>query len=206
MSASRLACGGTVLLAMLSAMLVIGCSTSPPAQFFTLTPAAAGGEPVVSTAFAQSIAVGPVSVPEAVNRPQFVVRDGPNRVVVLESHRWAEPLRSGIAEAVAGDLSRALGGARVTPMTQSAAGTAQLDVSLDVQRFDLLVGEAAIIEVVWTIKTRNGSAAAITGRSEARESAQTSGDAYDALAAAQVRALAAVSRDIAERLVQAAPK
>ena len=91
-----------------------------------------------------SIAVGPVSVPEAVNRPQFVVRDGPNRVVVLESQRWAEPLRDGIAESVAGYLSRDLGGARVTPMTQSAANTAQLDVSLDVQRFDMIVGEAAV--------------------------------------------------------------
>ena len=89
-------------------------------------------------------------------------------------------------------------------MTQSAANTAQLDVALDVQRFDMIVGEAAVLEVVWTIKTRNGSAPPISGRSEVRESAQTSGDAYDALVAAQVRALATVSREIAQRLVQSA--
>jgi uncharacterized protein len=200
MSVSRPACGGAILLvALLSA-----CSSSPPAQFYTLIPAAAGGEAIASTPFPKSIAVGPVSIPEAVNRPQFVVRDGPNRVVVLESQRWAEPLMSGIAESVAAYLSRDLGGARVTPMTQSAANTAQLDVSLDVQRFDLLVGEAAIIEVVWTIKARNGGAAAITGRSDAREPAEASGNAYDALVAAQVRALATVSREIAQRLTQSA--
>lgn len=201
MTASRLARGVVVLLVT----LVAGCATSPPAQFFTLTPAASGaGESLVSSPFARSIAVGPVSVPESVNRPQFVVREGQNQVIVLELQRWAEPLRDGIAESVAGYLSRALGGARVTPMTQSAANTAQLDVALDVQRFDLIVGEAAVLEVVWTIKTRNGSAAPISGRSEARESAQRSGDAYAALVAAQVRALATVSREIAQRLVQSA--
>jgi hypothetical protein len=133
---------------------------------------------LVSAPFARPIAVGPVSVPEAVNRPQFVVRDGPNRLVVLESQRWAEPLRDGIAESVAGCLSRDLGGARVTPMTQSAASTAQLDVSLDVQRFDMIVGDAAVIEVVWTIKARCSGSAPITGRSEARIGAGT-GDPYE---------------------------
>jgi uncharacterized protein len=201
MMVSRLARGRLILLAA----LVPACSTSPPAQFFTLTPEAYGtAESIVSTPFAHSIAVGPVSVPEVVNRPQFVVRDGPNRVVVLESRRWAEPLKSGIAESVAGYLSRELDGARVTPMTQSAANTAQFDVSLDVQRFDLIVGEAAAIEVVWTIKARSGDAAPISGRSNVREPAQTSGDPYDALVAAQVRALATVSREIAQRLSQSA--
>ena len=201
MTVSRIARGEMILLAG----LLSACATSPPAQFYTLTPEAYGAaESIVSTPFAHSIAVGPVSVPEVVNRPQFVVRDGPNRVVVLESHRWAEPLKSGIAESVAGYLSRDLDGARVTPMTQSAANTAQFDVSLDVQRFDLTVGDAAAIEVVWTIKARNGGSAPITGRSNVRESAQTSGDAFDALVAAQVRALATVSREIAQRLAQLA--
>ena len=201
MRVSRLARGGAVLLVV----LVAGCSTSPPAQFYTLTPAAGGaGESLVSAPFARPIAVGPVSVPEAVNRPQFVVRDGPNRLVVLESQRWAEPLRDGIAESVAGCLSRDLGGARVTPMTQSAASTAQLDISLDVQRFDMIVGEAAVIEVVWTIKARSGGSVPITGRSEAHESAQGTGDPYEALVAAQVRALATISGEIAQRLVQSA--
>ena len=76
MTASRFARGVVVLLVA----LIAGCATSPPAQFFTLTPAASGaGESLVSSPFARSIAVGPVSVPESVNRPQFVVRDGQNR-------------------------------------------------------------------------------------------------------------------------------
>jgi uncharacterized lipoprotein YmbA len=201
MTASRYARGRMILLAG----LLVACSTSPPAQFYTLTPEAYGAsESITTVRFAHSIAVGPVSVPEAVNRPQFVVRTGPNRVVVLESHRWAESLRSGIAESVAGYLSRDLDGARVTPMTQSAASTAQFDVSIDVQRFDMIVGEAAAMEVVWTIKPRAGESAPITGRSNVREQVQSSADPYDALVAAQVRVLAGVSREIAAKLTQSA--
>ena len=99
MTVWRFARGGAVLLVVLLA----ACSSSPPAQFYTLTPTAgSGGESLVPAPFVHAIAVGPVSVPEAVNRPQFVVRDGPNRLVVLELQRWAEPLRDGIAESVAG--------------------------------------------------------------------------------------------------------
>src|SRR4029079_2355421 len=95
---------------VLLVVLVAGCSTSPPAQFYTLTPAAGGaGESLVSAPFARPIAVGPVSVPEAVNRPKFVVRDAPNRLVVLESQRWAEPLRDALASPLADCLISALG-------------------------------------------------------------------------------------------------
>lgn len=187
--------------------MLVGCSTSPPSQFYTLTPEAfVANDAAASATFAHPIAVGPVAVPEVVNRPQFVVKDGPNRVIVLETQRWAEPLKSGIAQAVASYLSRDLNGARVTPMTQSAANGAQFDVALDVQRFEMIVGEAAIIEVVWTIKRRDASAAPMLGRSNVREparaSTEPSSNPYDALVAAQVRALASVSRDIAARLVQ----
>ena len=183
---------------MLLVALLAACSTSPPSQFYTLT--AASATPTNgTTAFAKTIAVGPVSLPEAVNRPQFVVRDGANRVVVMETRRWAEPLKSGIAEAVADDLSRALGGAQVTTMSQSAASDALVFVALDVQRFDLTLDDAAGIDVVWTIK-RRGEAQTYAGRTSTRESARSSDAPYDALVAAITRAFETVSRDVAAKL------
>jgi hypothetical protein len=46
-------------------------------------------------------------------------------------------------------------------------------VSLDAQRFDMIIGEAAIVEVVWTIKAATADRP-ITGAAT-RESAQGSG-------------------------------
>ncbi len=197
--------------AILLSTILSGCASSPPSQFYTLTPESFGSSDAVSgVSFAHSVAVGPVSLPERVDRPQFVVRQGANQIVVLETRRWAEPLNSGIAEAVAGYLSHNLHGARVTPMTQSVAEEAEFDVSLDVQRFEMIVGEAAVIDMIWTIKRRDGGAKPIVGSSRERESAKpaadTADDAYAALVAAQGRALVSISSAIATELARAVNK
>jgi len=177
------------------------CSTSPQSRFYTLTmdvsPAEVGTPP-----FAYSVSVGPVTLPQVVNRPQFVVDAGDNRVVVLEQRRWAAPLGDVIAEATAQYLVRDLGGARVTMFAQTASSSAQFDVALDVQRFEMIQGAAAALDVVWTIKRRGASGPPMVGHSSVREPVAAAADPYDALAAAQARALAAVSREIAASLVQ----
>jgi uncharacterized protein len=137
--------------------------------------------------------VGPVSVPAAVDRPQFVVQAAPNRVDVDEFNRWAAPLNDSIAQAVAGDLVKLLG----TPNV-AAAPLANFDpayrVTIEVQRFDSAPGQAALLEAVWTVRKASGGVTR-SGRTVAREAVQ--GDGFDALAAAHSRALAKMSGDIA---------
>ena len=113
------------------------------------------------------IMVGPVSVPAAVDRPEFVVQAAPNRVDVDEFNRWAAPLNDGIAQAVAGDLVKLLG----TPNV-AAAPMANFDpdyrVTIDVQRFDSVPGQAALVEAVWTVH-RTAGGETRSGRTVARE-------------------------------------
>jgi len=187
------ACGLSISLAVLAA-----CSTSPPSRFYTLSMET----PSSAAQFPGSVSVGPVTVPQVVNRPQFVVDAGGNRVVVLEQRRWAAPLDDVIAEATAQYLGRDLGGARVTVFAQTASSSAQFDVALDVQRFEMIEGSAAVLDVVWTIKRRGASAPPVVGHSSMREPVAAADDPYEALAAAQARALVAVSREIAAGLVQ----
>lgn len=187
------ACGLSISLAMLAA-----CSTSPPSRFYTLSMET----PSSTVQFAGSVSVGPVTLPQVVNRPQFVVEAGGNRVVVLEQRRWAAPLADVIAEATAQYLTRDLGGARVTMFAQTASNSAQFDVALDVQRFEMIEGQAAVLDVVWTIKRRGASGPPVVGHSSVREPVAAADDPYEALAAAQARALVAVSREIAAGLVQ----
>ena len=83
--------------------------------------------------------VGPVSVPAAVDRPEFVLQTAPNRVDVDEFNRWAAPLNDAVAQVVAGDLVKLLG----TPNV-AAAPMANFEpayrVTIDVQRFDSVPG------------------------------------------------------------------
>ena len=189
-----------VALLFISALFLPACSSSPPVSFYTLTlDAPERSEIAVQTPFPHSIAIGPVDIPEAVNRSQLVVRVGPNRVAVLEAEHWAEPLKNGISQLVAACLRRDLEGASVAPLALSRSGAAEFSVSLDVQRFESLPDEAAVIDVVWAIKRRGADSEPITVTTHLREAVQGAG--YEALVAAHSRALATLSRAIAAALV-----
>lgn len=174
-----------------------GCSASTPARFYTLdSTAAAGGAPPAHYA----VLVGPVSIPASVDRPQIVVQVAPNRVELDEFNRWAAPLDDGIARAVAGDLAVQLGTSDVA-IAPLATFTPAYRVTIDVQRFDSIAGEAAVIEAVWAVrKVADGKTR--SGRTNAREPLPEAG--FDALAAAHSRALAKLSQDIAAAIREAA--
>jgi len=169
---------------------VSGCGTTAPSRFYTLDPTAVsdGAAPVN-----YPIMVGPVSVPAAVDRPEFVVETAPNRVDVDEFNRWAAPLNDAVAQAVAGDLVKLLG----TPNV-AAAPLANFDpayrVTIDVQRFESVPGHSALVEAMWTVHSTAGGETR-SGRTIASEPVQ--GDGFDALAAAHSRAVAKMSADIA---------
>ena len=67
-------------------------------------------------------------------------------------------------------------------------------VTIDVQRFDSIRGQAAVLEAVWAVRETAGGEPR-SSRTVARETVQ--GDGFDALAAAHSRALAKLSGDIA---------
>ena len=170
------------------AILGAGCSSTPPARFYTLSPTST---PAVASS-ELSVAVGPVAVPAAVDRPQIVVSLGPNRVWLDEFNRWAAPLQDDIARVVAENLAAMLGTPRVAKTL--SAGMAYRAV-IEVQRFDSAPGDAATVDYVWTV-TRARDGKTQTGRMSMREA--TTAPGYEGLAAAHSRAVTRLCRDIAD--------
>jgi uncharacterized lipoprotein YmbA len=176
--------------------LLAACGSAPKDQFYTLAGDASGGKGPLP-ALGYGVAVGPVYVPDVVDRPQFVLRTPGAEVRIAEHVRWAEPLKEGIARAVASHLAQSLGNGRVAPRAHGAAGDADYRVIVDVQRFDSALGEAATLDVMWTVR-RTKDAAQQSGRVKVQEPVEGAG--YEALVAAHARAIAAVSRNIAEAI------
>lgn len=85
-------------------LCLAACGSSPPNDYYRLTPmgvpATAGERP--------SLGVGPVDIPDYLNRSGMVYSAGGNRLVISEQHRWAEPLDEGITRVVAVNLARLL--------------------------------------------------------------------------------------------------
>lgn len=194
MKVSRIAL--LISVALVSAA-VVGCGATAPARFYNLdSTATSDGAPAIRG----SVTVGPVSVPASVDQPEFVVQIAPNRVEVEEFDRWAAPLDDGIARAVAGDLVVLLGTPEVAT-TQLANFNPDYQVSIDVQRFASVRGQAVIFEAVWAVRQTAGGDTR-SGRTAARETVQ--GDGFEVLAAAHSRAIAKMSGDIATAIRAAA--
>jgi uncharacterized protein len=174
-----------------------GCATSPASQFYTLSPVqVAQLRPVLESAEpAQpiAIAIGLVTVPELVDRPQIVSRVDENRVSIDEFARWADPLKSQISRVLAANLTQLIAGSIVSVYPQRVDDKAYR-VSVDVQSFDSSTSGAVMLAVIWSVRApKRGEP--VGGRTVVRET--VSGPGYDARVNACSRALAAVARDIA---------
>jgi uncharacterized protein len=191
----------TFVLALLTAATLAGCGSSPQAKFYTMSPGSAIERAESKATFI--VAIGPVSIPDMLDRPQIVTRAGASQVTINEFARWAGPLQSEIPRVIAGNLTQMLNGAPVYIYPQSANVKADYKVMLDVQQFDSALGDAASLEVLWSVQPAKGGELK-SGRAVVRE-ATGADKGYDALVAAHNRALTAVSRDIAAAIRPATP-
>jgi uncharacterized lipoprotein YmbA len=140
-------------LILLAALMLIGCrSGAPPVQFYTLS---ATRTQAVSNTIATpkpiSIGVGPVVIPEALDRPQIVVRTSPNKLQIDEFHRWAGRLDADLARVVAQNISLMLPAEQVAVYPWDASFVPQYQVTLDIRNFEGRLGEDVLLEVVWKV-------------------------------------------------------
>jgi uncharacterized protein len=179
------------------ALLLPGCGSPPPRESFYTLSAAAAGAATTPQSTGPALFVGPVSVPESVDRPQMVLRTGANEVEISEQYRWAEPLKSAIPRVIGDTLARELGTSRVLTSRSAAALPVDYRIAIEIQRFDSSLDEGATVDALWTITASQGGGRR-TGRTRATEAVASHDPA--ALAAAHSRALDRVGRDIAAAL------
>ncbi|MCA7948453.1 PqiC family protein [Burkholderia vietnamiensis] len=179
--------------AALFAVLALGACSSPPARFYTLSPADAAAP--VRTAPANPaflIEVPSVGVPEQVARNQFVVQRNAAQVDVLEQERWAAPPADEIRRALSDDLAAQLGTIDVANSAYPA-GVPVYGISVNVQRFESWPGKRAAIDAVWSVRAV-GTQTVMTCRTSVAEPVA---GGYDALVAGHRRALDAIASQAA---------
>lgn len=181
-----------ILLLAVFTLLTSGCASSPQARFYSLTATAAQAT-LPADRKAPSVTIASVTIPELINRPQMVVRTDGTQVELLETQRWAEPLKTAIPLTIAENISRILGSDRVSSYPQNASYAADFKVYLDIQRFESAAGHV-LLDALWTIR-RPDEKPSQSGRSKFRE--KIDGSSYEAMAAAFSTGLGNISNDIA---------
>ncbi|RQV58826.1 hypothetical protein SAMN05443026_1016 [Burkholderia orbicola] len=178
--------------AALTALALAACS-SPPARFYTLSPADAAAP--LRTAPANPaflIEVPSVGVPEQVAKSQLVVQKNAAQVDVLEQERWASPPADEIRRALSDDLATQLGTIDVANSAYPA-GVPVYRISVNVQRFESWPGKRAAVDAVWSVRSL-ATQAVMTCRTSVAEPVA---DGYDALVAGHRRALDVIATQAA---------
>lgn len=173
-----------------------GCLSSKASRFYVLDslPQPESG-PEGTARPGRLIGIGPVTLPEYLDRPQIVTKAGENRIAIAEFERWAEPLQEGFSRALAEDLSALLPADRTAlfPWNQSAG--VGLQVVVEVVRFDGVAGGTATLICRWRVA---GGGGADSGVRQSSFDAPVEGKQYEHLVAAMSRTLEAFSRAVAE--------
>ena len=187
-----------VCLPLTLVLALAGCGSAPKTNYYTLAPGADPRPAAVAQPASSPIGVtvGPVTLPDVVDRPNLVVRTAENQVTLLDQHRWAEPLKREIPRLLAGHLSRLLGTPRVSVFPNGAGGPGDVRVRVDVQRFESVPGQEALLEVFWTVMPPAGEPRA--GRWTVRVPVAAPG--YDALVAAHGVALERLGEELAAQI------
>ena len=173
------------------------CLRSTEVRYYTLASKTPADPPLSGPLLGApryAVHVAPASVPQTLDRPELVLRLSATELAIDDRHLWAEPLRTGIARAVAERLGRQLDGALVSASEQRAT-PGDVEVTIDVQGLDVQLAWGAAIDVAWTIRwAKDGRIR--SGRSAGR-ARSLGGESHDAAVAACLVALDSVSDDIA---------
>lgn len=178
--------------------LFSGCfRESVPQQFYTLS-SISHGTVAEKRPARIVVAIGPVLIPDIVDKPQILVRTGDNQIQLSERNRWAGSLKEDIIRVLAENLNVLLESEGVRAMTDEIAINPSFRISVVVNRFDGRPGESVLLNAVWTISDPGEKNEFFVGTSIILELVGASD--FESLVAAHSRALATLSRDIANEL------
>ncbi len=195
---------GIAAIMLLSLPLFCGCVSKPP-NYYVLH-SLQSDAPGVKTARAENdltIGVGPIKIPEYLERPQMAIRSTPNSLQFAEFDKWAEPLEKNLASVLAENLSILLSTDRVVVFPWTGSRQVLYQVTVDVSQMECTPDGKAVLVADWSVFGNNGDKLLESKRSRIIVPVESTG--FEAIAAAQSRAVGEMSREIAA-CIEALPR
>ena len=193
----------TILLFYLGSFVLTGCLARGPAQptdYLVLNSlySSEASEHEIAELKDVAIAVGPIRLPQLLDRQQIVIRTNPNKIEILEFSQWSEPLRVNFARVLAENLTILLDSDQIIIFPFLKEALFDYQVTVEVTRFDGNFNEGAQMRTSWTIwgpKRRQ-----VLLKKYSRFNEPVSGNDIEALVAAKSRIIANLSKEIAEAI------
>ncbi len=191
----RLRAGSGMAAALLFGFLFLaaGCGKSGPTSFYALsgpqTPALSGGACL-------SLGVGPVETPAYLARNSLMIRDGENKLKLLDFEEWAEPVSDGLTRVLAENLGTLVCARPLVTYPWPAGVSPDYQITVQTQRFDGAPGKDVVLKATWAILDKNGELAAW----DSFDGAEPAGGNFASMAAAMSRLAARLAGNMARAL------
>jgi uncharacterized protein len=189
--------GFLVLGIFIVAFVVSGCGTSPAAKFYTLTPVAQQKQEkaVIGTGSASPIAIGPVEIPEYLDRSEIVTRADQNQLILSEFNLWGGSLKTDVNRVLIENVSHFLAADGIPIVTWKLGITDVQRVPVQIVRFDGTPNDSILLKARWAVIEKDGKNFELVRESSITVSVK--GGNYNSVVAAMSEALGELSKEIA---------
>ena len=193
-----------ILILVATLMVLCGClGRSQPTRFYLLQPTLSLQEGrAVSAKEGLIIGVGPVEIPEYLDRPQIVTRISESEFQIDEFNQWAESLTFSISTILAENLSVLLTTDNLFVFPWLGSTQIDYQIKVDIVRFNATPDGKIVFETQHTIR---GESREDLGRYISSFSRPTDVQDYEAIVSSMSQVLEDLSRKIAETIM-ALPK
>ena len=187
----------TAVVSIFAFLFLGGCGGSKPANYFILHSMQnpVSGVETADTSRDSAIGIGPVKIPDYLDRPQMATRSTLSSLQFAEFDKWAEPLDKNLARVLAENLSFLLSTDRVFVFPWAKSMQVEYQITVDVSRLDNTPDSKIALVALWCILTDEGEKLLMTKRSTI--SVPVGSPGYQGIASAESRAVEALSREIA---------
>ena len=192
----RSSCPRTGLAVVFLVFVLVGCASTPPTRFYVLSPEKGqgmGGGPCVS------IGIGPVKIPDYLDRSGIVTCITAHEIRVAEFNKWAEPLEENFPRVLAENLTSLLCTKTVAILPWQRPVPVDYRIYVDVIRMDGILGESASLDVSWTLLDGTGRKGVLTMKRVSYKE-PTGGQDYEDFVSAQSRNIGSLGREIANTI------
>ncbi len=183
--------GKTSRIALAAALIGLlgACASAPATRWHSLlgAPQAQGARGAAAVP-AHGIEIGSLSLPTAVQQPALLVRLSDGSLSLLEQERWVAPLGDELRILLIEALATLPGAA-----ASAASPNAAWRLSLEVTRFDSVLGQMAALEARWSLRRASDGLASATCATRLEHSV---GPGAAALVAGHQRAAAALAQAV----------
>ena len=146
-----------------------------------------------------TVLLAPVTLPELIDRPQLVVRNGEYGIDINEQQRWASPLKESLPRIIAAELSLRLTTQNFIAASPNVIASPYARLFIEIASFDISRDGAGIV-AHWAYRPTDVHLKPIEGISQVYAAAKTA-DYINYVDAAR-RATLALADDIATQLAK----